>query len=418
MNEIKHKKNKNLLPLYVKGLATGKYTLSQASASTGYTVRWLSHLKQLYLKNQLTFEHKNKYRIPHNKTSHLTEIQILKIYTTKYKDVNFKYFRDCLEEFEDIKISYKTLRAVMTRAGVKSPEARKIKKREIVHRPRLRRENEGDLLQLDGTPFEWFYKFGDNEKYCIHGAIDDATGKITSLYMTKNECLFGYIEVLRQTCNNYGIPRETYTDRAAIFCVTPRNKKDLTTWEQLAGVHEKRTQWQRILEDLSINQILAWSPAAKGRVERMWRTVQGQLPQWFYNKKISTMEDANKCLQQYVNSFNNKYSVSPTSPDSFYREIDVNLDDILIAKFPKKLDNNGCFYFHDTQFTVYAPFVRNRKFTLCISELGMYAYMDEMYYPIKPVGQYIQEVIGDKMTEAEKEIIYRYLFAFAKEVSC
>lgn len=108
--------------------------------------------------------------------------------------------------------------------GLKALKLARLRKKIKAHRPRLRRENEGDLIQIDGTPFEWFYKSGDNKKYSMHGAIDDATGKITGLYITENECLYGYLEILRQTIQNHGIPREIYSDRAAIFCVTPKNK--------------------------------------------------------------------------------------------------------------------------------------------------------------------------------------------------
>lgn len=414
-------KKQQLIEFYLKGLIQGKYTASEVARSIGYTQRQVVNLKRNYkLKGSASLIHGNTNRQSARKVSKDLELKIISIYASKYKDVNFKYYRDCLEEFENIKISYSTLRAIMKRAKIHSPESRKVKKTKKVHRPRLRRDYFGDMLQIDGTPFQWFYKSGDTHYYNLQGAIDDATGKITSLYMTENECLYGYMEVLRQTCNTYGIPREIYSDRAAIFCVTPKDKKNLTIWEELQGIHEKRTQWQRILSDLNINQILAWTPQAKGRVERMWETIQGQLPQWLYLKKVKTMEEANKILPQYIKTFNEKYSVEPAEPWSRFRPLNefYDLDKILCAQFAKKTDFNGMFDFHKEQFTIMAPQVRHKNFTLCVSEKGIFALMDdELYYPVIPAASYMQETISDTMPKVVKNICYKYLFEQAKEVS-
>lgn len=197
-------KRKTLLPTYLKGLSTGKYTLRQASESTGYSIRWLSKLKQDYLKNGLDIlEHQNKNRIPANKTSQELKNKVIGIYADTYKDVNFKFFCECLADYHDIKISLPTLRNIMQEAEIKSPCARNCKKVKQVHLPRIRRANFGDLIQIDGTPYPWFYKFGDKKSYCIVGAIDDATDRITGLYMTEFECLYGYMEMLKQTCKYY-----------------------------------------------------------------------------------------------------------------------------------------------------------------------------------------------------------------------
>ena len=78
-------------------------------------------------------------------------------------------------------MSLQTVRNILAEYNLVSTESHKIKVKKEVHRPRLRRLNEGDLMQVDGTPFAWFYKFGDDKRYCLSGGIDDATGKITGL---------------------------------------------------------------------------------------------------------------------------------------------------------------------------------------------------------------------------------------------
>ena len=411
-------KHKAVLPLYVKGLYQHKYTLKQAAESTGYTIQHLCRLKKKYAQlGNAAFEHGNIGHVPPHKLDAKLREKIACLYSGQYSDVNFSYFQKCLKEFENINVSLQTVRNILQEYGLTSPESHKIKKKKIVHRPRLRRDCEGDLLQVDGTPYAWFYKFGDENRYCLSGGIDDATGKITGLYFTQNECLYGYLEVLRQTCNSYGIPREIYSDRAAIFCHTPKGK-NLAQWEKLEVMHEKRTQWQRICEDLHIHQILAWSPEAKGRVERMWRTIQGQLPMWLYKNNAQTVEEANSIISQYIAWFNKQYAVVPADDDNFYIDPPANLDDILCAQFTRHADSHGCVSFQGTIFYAPdAPDLSHCDIMICINERGMFARYRDVYYPLAPCGQFVQQVYNDKMPQVVVNIIYRYLYAYGKEIS-
>ena len=126
-----------------------------------------------------------------------------------------------------------------------------------------RKDYEGELVQADGTPFEWF---GDGNRYSLHGFIDDATGKITGLYMCKNECLLGYLEVLRQTLENYGIPISLYPDKYSVFFPPKKVNDHITLEEQLNGREKGITQFGRIVEELGIEMFPASSPQAKGRI--------------------------------------------------------------------------------------------------------------------------------------------------------
>lgn len=416
-------KNKGLLPAYLRGLATGKYTLRQAAESTGYTPEYLCALKKRYLaEGLLCLEHKSKGKPALNRIPSATRQLIAATYAADFVDVNFSYFQKYLESEKNIKISYPTLRTILAEYGQTSPEAHHKKKKKQVHRPRIRRANEGDLIQIDGTPFAWFYKFGDEKHYCLCGSIDDATGKITGLYMTENECLFGYMEILRQTAQNYGIPREIYSDRAAIFCVTPKSKKGhkkLAKWEQLEVLHEERTQWQRMLSELCIKQILAWSPEAKGRVERMWRTIQGQLPVWLKLHGANSIDKANQILNKYICEFNNSYSVTPADDDTFWLDCPSNLDDILQCRIQRTTDKAGGFSFHGYKFAIDTR-VKNlcyRKFDICISERGFLANIDGEYFPVVCLDPYIMDGLGETISTVLENIIYRYLFSYAKEIS-
>lgn len=257
------------------------------------------------------------------------------------------------------------------------------------------------------------------KRYCLSGAIDDATGKLTGLYITESECLYGYLEILRQTCKTYGVPREIYSDRAAIFCVTPKQKrgsKELDRWEQLAVLHDERTQWQRILNELYINQILAWSPEAKGRIERAWQTIQGQLPIWLWLHGARTVDQANAILQEYMDQFNRKYGREPAVDDPFWIDSPENLDDILQCKIPRYTDKAGGFKFHSYHFVLESPRCCHVHFDLCISERGIAGCYDGKYYPVRCLDQPLAG-LGEKMPKVLEDLIYRYLFAYAKEIS-
>lgn len=407
---------------YLKDLEAGKITLTKAATLCGFSIQWMIKLRRRYQKEGAScLQHGNKFRIPHNKTSVALETKILAIYAMdEYQDCNFSVFRDCLEEFHDIKISYTTLVGIMKRAGIRSPEGHKIKNKKKVHRMRIRREHEGELVQIDGTPYEFFKKFGDNHKYTMHGAVDDATSKITAMYMTENECLYGIMELVKQTNARFGgLPCEMYMDRAAWACVTPRHKQELSLVEQLEGVHQKRTQFQRILSELNINQILAWSPQAKGRVERMWRTVQGIYPIWAFKHGIRTIEDANKHMDQFIDYYNKKFAKTAKDPHALWHTAPDDFDDIMFAQFPRKTNRNGMFKFHSYDFAVInCPFVANKDFTLCISINGLYARMpDGKYYDVALLDDDLGYVVSDTLPHQVKTIIYNNLLQFAKEIS-
>lgn len=412
-------KNKKALPHYLFGLCSGKYTLAEAAESTGYTPEYLCTLKKKFRAGWDCKTYNYRRTAPANKLPKALRDRIVNIYVTEYKDCNFKFFLQCLIDFEEIKVSYHAIRNIMREYGIKSPKERKVKPKAKAHKPRLRRECEGDMIQLDGTPYQWFSWCGDKNYYDMMGGVDDATGKLYGLYMTENECLHGYNELMRYGMNKYGKPRCVYTDKAAIFCVSPKDKFKLTISEQLAGLHEKRTQWQRELDQLGIVQILAHSPQAKGRVERMWQTVQGQLPYLFRKFKIHNMAEANVWLAEYfIDYYNSKYAVKAVRDDTFYLPVDDTLDDILCARFHKKTHKNGSFKFQSYNFVITGlDRVSYIDFELCISaKNGIYADVNGRHYPIE-CTDWLTDARDEIMPLCTRTILYEYLYKDMKETA-
>ena len=417
MRTIKHPHEKENLGFYIQGLIDGKFTLKQVSQITGYTTVHLSRLKKSYAKKgEKAFVNGHKGMKPKNAVPKEKKKEIIDIYKVDFLGFNFHFFVKALNEFYDIHYSYKTIYKILTEAGIESPEKRKKPKKEKAHRPRYRRESAGDLVQIDATPYQWFLWCGDTTYYALHGAIDDAKEEITGLCMTENECSYGYYDILEQTIENHGIMFDIYSDRSAIFCVSPKDKDNLTIQEQLAGVHEKRTQWQRILTDLHIKQVLAWSPQAKGRVERMWRTIQGRLPWYFKRYKIKTIEAANEFLKrEYIKIFNDEFAIE-AKEDDVWRVSPVNYKDFIFSKFERTTDNSGVISFQGYKFSISAPNIAKRKIELCIYKDCMKALVDGTFYPVT-LRDTLQDGIDEKMSASLKNIIYQYMLTDAKKLS-
>lgn len=293
------------------------------------------------------------------------KIKNLKL-SNDYCDANFTHFKELLEERENIKISYSSLYKILTEKGIKSKKKHKDKK---THRQRKRKDHIGELVQADGTPFDWFK---DGHMYSIHGFIDDATGQVLGAYMCEHECLLGYLEVLRQMLINYGIPQCLYPDKFSVFF--PAKAQKLTIEEQLQGKTEPTTQFKRIIDVLGINMFPASTSQAKGRVERLWETFQDRLITEFKLAKVNTIEQANIFLKSYLKKYNKKFSVEPKSDKSYFVPVPsyLNLDLLLSIKLTRCIDASGSFT------------IKNKKFQI----------LDNKIMPKTKVNIYMSQKIG------------------------
>lgn len=330
----------------ISSVIQGKTLIKEAALSLGLSERQVKRLKKGVIKEGPAFLfHKNSGRKPkHALTSELKE-KIVKLKKSAiYENANFLHFKELLAEHEGIVLSYSCLHALLTEAGIKSPKKRRKVK---PHHRRKRKPQEGLLIQMDASPFEWF---SSAEKFALHGAIDDATGKIVGLYLAKHECLQGYFEVTRQILTNFGIPASIYADKHSIF-ISP-NASKLTLEDQLNGKVVNDTQFGRALKELGINLIPAHSAPAKGRIERLWETLQSRLPVEFNIAGVSTVDQANAFLSQYLPKFNEMFFVEAQNPNTAYRPLtdDLDLSHILCVKHQRSVDNGGVFSFRNKLF--------------------------------------------------------------------
>lgn len=334
--------------LVLTKLIDGHITVKEAAESLNLSERHVKRLKKGVMNEGAAFlKHKNSNHKPLHafSDSFIEKIISLKKSDT-YKDANFKHFQELLLEHESIYISYSALYEILKKAGIKSPKKRR---RFKPHRRRKRKSQEGLLIQMDATPFEWF---GTNDKFALHGAIDDATGKILSLYITKNECLHGYFEVVKLIIIKFGIPVSIYTDRHAISLST--NASKLSIEDQLAGKIVNDTQFGRAMKELGITLIPARSPQAKGRIERLWETLQSRLPVEFKIAGVKTIDEANAFLATYISKFNQQFSVEPEDTESAFRELpnDIDLNTVLCVKVTRTVDNGAVFSLYNKSFKI------------------------------------------------------------------
>lgn len=320
-----------------------RLTRREAAESLDLSERQITRIaKEMKEEGEAALIHKNTGRKPKHALTEGVKGEIIRLYRQEvYQGCNISHFLEILEEHHKIKISYKALYNLFTKNAIQSPQKHSKKK---THRRRKRKKHAGELLQIDATPYEWF---GDGINYALHAAIDDATGQITGAYMTPNECLQGYFEIMRQTCLNHGVALSAYSDKHTIF----RSPKTEKMQEQ--GEEANLTQFGRALAELGTNIIYAHSPQAKGRIERLWATLQSRLPVEFRLHGISTIEQANEFLKEYLPLFNKRFCVQAEAESIFvpYTHPE-DIDNILCVKEVRKMDNAGSFSYRGKCFKV------------------------------------------------------------------
>ena len=353
----------------------------QASCKLGICIRQVAKMKAR-LRKDGTLMHGNCGRKPATTISDETESRILGEYSTYIgKLLNFKHFQEILLEDCGIKISYTALTNLLKRNGIKSPKEHR-KSHVKRHPTRPRKEYFGELIQVDGTSYDWF---DTGERQCLHVFIDDCRGVVTGLYMAKNECMQGYFEGLRQTFESYGLPDAIYGDGLSMFF--SHSKQEPTIDEQLQGIRLPKTQFAKILDSLYIDLIHAHSPQAKGRVERKNGTFQGRLVAEFHRYGVKTIDQANDFFKWWLPQHNAKFGVNGRS-ESVFRELpaDINLDYVLSYKKTRKCDKGGCFSMDGYLFQVLG--LCNSQIEVLISKtFGVKAYFKGEYYDVVPISE-------------------------------
>lgn len=285
-------------------LISKEITISKASSLLGLSERQVKRIKKKYLNEGMTSViHKNKGKTTNRGYSNNLKERILKLYKTEYYGWNFYHFNDTLEDYYNIKVSDTFIYNLLTSNDIESPYKYKIRKKS--YPPRERKENAGELIQVDASKHQWFYK--DDKYYHLNGGIDDSTGQVVSCFFTKEETTFGYQMIMKQIIENFGIPACLYTDYRTVFKSTKRN---LTLEEEIDGKEINNTKFANMLKHLGTDIISTMNPRAKGRIERLWRTFQDRLYKELKKKNINTIEKANEYLSNiFIPKYNSRFAL-------------------------------------------------------------------------------------------------------------
>lgn len=323
----------------------GKISIAEASILLGLSERQIKRLRKgVTEKGEEAVKHGNTGKSPSTAIKGEERERIIELYKSKYYGSNFEHFTEMLEVNESISIGVTTIKRFLKASDIQSPKKKRKPKK---HARRKRREHEGALVQTDATPHDFF---GTGEKYCLHGAVDDATGKIVGLHMTKHECLEGYLNIFEQMIGNFGIPASIYADRHTIFSSTAANK--LTLEDELAGKQANDTQLGRAMRELGITLIRARSPQAKGRIERLWATLQDRLVIEFRIHGVTDINAANQYLQTFIPRYNQRFAVEAVETQSMFMPNTFDLINILCVREKRKLDNGSAFSYYGKYFVV------------------------------------------------------------------
>jgi transposase len=322
----------------------GSITRAQAAERLGLSERQIARIRRRYeQEGDVAAVHKNSGRRPATAVSNETRERVVEIHAEEaLRGVNHSHFAEILREEYGIAISRPSVHRILAGAGIKSPKAKKRGRKRF--RLRERMAHPGELVQVDATLFEWF---GGGEKFSLHGAVDDATGAVVGLYMAKNECMHGYFEVMRQCIEGFGVPQSLYADGHSIF----RSPRAGAAAER--GEDAPLTQFGRAIGELGTDIIHARTPQAKGRVERLWDTLQGRLPVEFARRGIKDVAAANAFLAGYRAGHNAKFAVEPRG-EAMYVAFPTSsrIDDFLCARHARRVDSTSVFSFMGRTFRI------------------------------------------------------------------
>lgn len=324
----------------IKNLIDGKINGTDASKQIGVSVRQVKRLK--FRVNKYGAEgliHRSRGRTGNRK---LDPVIIKK--AQKHLKEKYYYFKptlasEKLDECHGIKINKETVRGLMTDLEIWKPKPRKQLKK--WHTWRSRKDNFGEMEQFDGSYHIWF---GDKES-CLLLSVDDATGKITHGKFDINESTKSVFRFWLEYFDKNGLPLSIYLDKFSTYKINHKNAVDNK---------DMITQFARAMNQVGVNPITAHSAEAKGRIERMFQTLQDRLVKELRLSGITTIEEANKFLEKYIPIFNAKFTVVPKRRKNLHKKLNQQIEEKLPQIFSiqeqRKVNNDYTVMFKNNFF--------------------------------------------------------------------
>ena len=283
-------------------------TVASASVVLALSTRQVQRLLRAYRSGGAgSLAHKARGRPSNNRIQEDVRDQAMALVRAHYPDFGPTLAAEMLALRHELQVSRETLRGWMTEAGL-WPSRRQ---RRSFHQPRLRREALGELVQIDGSEHRWFEDRADPCTLLVF--IDDATGRLMQLRFVPSESAFTYFEALKGYLETHGCPIAFYSDRHSIFRVPRKDAKG----------GQGMTQFGRALAELNIEILCASSSQAKGRVERVNRTLQDRLVKELRMAGVSSIEAGNAFLPGFIARFNARFAIAPARPNDLHRPLNI-----------------------------------------------------------------------------------------------
>jgi len=321
----------------------GELTVVEAAMVLGVSERQCyrikARVKQQGVKGVV---HGNRGRPSRHKVKEKTVKRVVQLARGKYQGFNDHHLTEKLKEQEQIELSRERVRRILRAHGIASPN----KRRGIKHRSRReRRASEGMMLQVDGSPHDWLQ--GRGPPLCLIGAIDDATGKVMGALFVRAESSWAYFKLFSEIFREHGLPQSIYTDCHSVFWTD----REPTLEEQLIN-RKPTTEVGRGLENLGVTLILAHSPQAKGRIERLWNTFQDRLVSELRLAKAKTVEQATVVLEHYLPVHNRKFAKPAKAQPAWRKVSSLQIEQALCFKQQRTVAKDNTVSFEGTVFQI------------------------------------------------------------------
>ena len=379
-----------------------KMTQKKGAEVLGISVRQVRRIWKKYEeKGAAGLMSERRGKPSNNRLPSETSQQAIDLLHSLYADFGPTFAHEKLVEKHDLKLSSGSVRQIMIRENLWIPrKAKKI----VAHQMRERRACIGELVQIDGSPHRWFENRAPACTLLVF--IDDATGALGELRFVKSESFFSYVAASRAYIERHGKPVAFYSDKHGIFRVN-----------QPSGTGDGLTQFGRAMQELDIAIICANTPQAKGRVERANLTMQDRLVKEMRLLEISSMEEGNAYLPEFMEDFNRRFTVTPRSNNDAHRLLLLkdNLDQILTWQETRIISKNLSIQFKNVVYQIqterssYA--LRKAKVTVCLDADGQVTILykgKELAYTIFKKQAKQSEILSSKDVDRKVDKVRKH----------
>lgn len=383
MKKVELRMKEELKYLTIKKLVETNGNKKRAAIKLDCSIRHIDRMISGYHeKGKEFFVHGNRGRKPSHALSEEQKTQIEQIYLSKYYDCNYTVFTEFLASRENIFMSVDEVRVILRDKYILSPRTHKstrkrLRKQLLLEQKKATTKSEkeriqanivaiedahprqprcqyfGEEIQMDACIHLWF----GNTKTSLHAAIDDATGNLVALYFDNQETLNGYYNITKQILMQYGIPYKFKTDKRTVF---EYKRKGSSLLEE-----DTFTQFAYACHQLGIQLETSSVPEFKPRIERAFQTLQQRLPQELRLAGITTIEQANQFLSQYISKFNKQFALCINHTKSvFEKQLDEKKINLTLAILTKRVIDKG----HSIKF--------NNKYYRLVNRVGTPIYFN------------------------------------------